>query len=123
MFTQTLLFLQQLTHTLINNCTYYNTHAHAQQFDDAQYSEVRKGPFYVPKSQTESSPPPPKPPHAAPSAGLAELDSLLELLNDTQQSIQGEAGEERESVCVCVCLALCRWNVQNCNHHHVGHKV
>ena len=82
-----------------------NTRLLWQQFEDAQYSEVRKGPFYVPKAQTESSPPPPKPPHAAPSAGLAELDSLLELLNDTQQSIQGEAGGV--SVCVCICVCEC----------------
>ena len=61
-----------------------------QPFDDSQYSEVRKGPLYVP-GQASDLPPEPSPPPSMPlrdsmgtSAGLSELDSLLEMLNDTQ---------------------------------------
>ena len=61
-----------------------------------QYSEVRKGPRYVPKSRSESKSPAPTPlspqskgPRSSPG-GVAELDSLLALLNETQISIQGE---------------------------------
>ena len=60
-----------------------------------QYSEVRKGPRYVPKSRSQSHTPPPgglPPESRTPRSpgGVAELDSLLEMLNDTQISIQGE---------------------------------
>ena len=79
----------------------------SQPFDDEPYSVVRKGPFYSPthKSTSESpqlydttsSPPPAKPPRDVArdsresfgaSAGLSELDNLLAMLNDTQQTIQ-----------------------------------
>ena len=78
-----------------------------QPFDDEQYSVVRKGPFYSPTHQPMSespqlydstaSPPPAKPPRDmgrdsresfGASAGLSELDNLLAMLNDTQQTIQ-----------------------------------
>lgn len=73
------------------------THSHPQPFDDAQYSEVRKGPFYKPKRSTSSTPPPipestlsPPPPQSdeIDGGGLSELDNLLEMLNDTQKNIQ-----------------------------------
>ena len=64
--------------------------------NEVQYSEVRKGPRYVPKSRSESRSPPPGP--MSPQArvprspgGVSELDSLLEMLNDTQINTQGEA--------------------------------
>ena len=79
-----------------------NPHTHTQsgrgEGEDVQYSEVRKGPRYVPKSRSVSRTPPPGPPAPSDAAnktprspgGVAELDSLLEMLNDTQISIQGE---------------------------------
>lgn len=80
-----------------------------QPFDDVMYSEVRKGPRYVPKSHSQSpppqsaspppppppstiSPPPSKPPRTVPG-GLSELDNLLEMLNDTQRTIQSNQGD------------------------------
>ncbi len=63
------------------------TATHTQSFDDVQYSEVRKGPIYTPKSRSTgntSSPPPPK----TEEAGISELDNLLAMLSDTQKSIQ-----------------------------------
>ena len=75
-----------------------HTFSHQQPFDDAQYSEVRKGPFYKPKHSTSSTPPPipestlsPPPPQSDEidvGGGLSELDNLLEMLNDTQKTIQ-----------------------------------
>lgn len=67
-----------------------------QPFDDVQYSEVRKGPLYVPgTSDTSTSPLPTSPtplsnPHRdslGASAGLLELDSLLEMLSETQDKV------------------------------------
>ena len=81
----------------------------SQPFDDAMYSEVRKGPRYVPKSRSQStsppppppsssttSPPPTKPPRIAPAGGdgLSELDNLLEMLNDTQRTIQSNQSKK-----------------------------
>lgn len=63
-------------------------------FEEAQYSEVRRGPIYTSKSPPDSvSSPPTKPPRTAPatSEGLSELDSLLAMLGDTQAANQGSA--------------------------------
>lgn len=73
-----------------------HTDSHTQEFDDAQYSEVRKGPFYVPKGSptpiadgTITSPPPPASTELDDNeGGLSELDNLLAMLNDTQLTIQ-----------------------------------
>ena len=88
---------------------FHRSYTKLQPFDDEQYSVVRKGPFYSPDhSASESpqhydavaaSPPPAKPPRDpseskdsresfAGSTGLSELDNLLAMLTDTQQTIQ-----------------------------------
>ena len=83
----------------------YPTHTHVRthlqplgegEDGEVQYSEVRKGPRYVPKSHSESRSPPSAGPMSPQSkdpcspGGVSELDSLLAMLNDTQISIQGE---------------------------------
>ena len=63
--------------------------------EEIQYSEVRKGPRYVPKSRSESRSQPPhgviSPPPKVPRSpgGISELDSLLEMLNETQINSKG----------------------------------
>ena len=73
---------------------------------EVQYSEVRKGPRYVPKSRSESrSPPPhgvvsPAPKVPRSPGGVSELDSLLEMLNETQINIKGQPAHELFITCL-----------------------
>ena len=93
-------------------------HTHNQPFDDAMYSEVRKGPHYTPKDTPRSPPaqatsPPPAKPSRSSMGGLSELDNLLAMLNDTEKDIQaaqggrgrgGEGGERWNMACdISVC--------------------
>ncbi len=72
-----------------------------QPFDDVQYSEVRKGPFYKPKSTSTDDTPSPPPPKTD-DGGISELDNLLAMLSDTQKNIQ-----EGKLYSSPTCLKLC----------------